>query len=53
MRENVKKLIQKYFDENDSRSKKMNSGTCSDYEHTVLVHQYNLTLKFIKELEKL
>jgi len=48
----IQTLIEELKEENSIRSKKMNN-TKSDYEHTVLVHQYNLTIEFIKRLEKL
>ena len=40
-------------EENNNRSKKMNSGECSEYEHTALVHMYNNTLDIIKRLDKI
>lgn len=48
----VKNLIKKLKKENDDRSIKINATT-DDYSHTVLVHTYNTTLDFIKELERL
>lgn len=50
--EKIKQLIRELREENSIRSEKLNN-TKTDYEHTVLVHQYNLTIDFIKRLEKL
>ena len=47
----IQTLIEVLKQENSVRSEKMN--TASEYGHTVLVHQYNLTLEFIKKLENL
>ena len=47
----IQTLIEELKKENSIRAEKMK--TASEYSHTVLVHQYNLTLEFIKRLEKL
>ena len=39
--------------ENSDRRNAMNSGECSEYAHTVLVHKYVLTTEFIKRLENI
>lgn len=49
----IKALIIELKQENEYRSNAMNSGECSEYAHTVLVHKYNLTLEFIKRLENI
>lgn len=49
---NKTELITQLKKENDKRAEKMYKGV-SDYQHTVLVHEYNLTLEFIKRLEAL
>ena len=48
----VLKLICKLKLENEERNRKMQNDI-SDYQHTVLVHSYNLTLDFIKHLESI
>ena len=48
----IQTLIEELKIENSIRSQKMNE-TKDDYAHTVLIHQYNLTIDFIKRLEKL
>lgn len=53
MKEKIKELITKLKAENEKRTEKMNSGTLSEYSHTVNVHTYNQTIEFIKELEKI
>lgn len=52
MQTKINNLIEKLKKENSIRAEKMNTDI-SEYSHTVLVHQYNLTLEFIKELENL
>ena len=52
MKTEVVNLIHKLRNENELRSKKINSKI-SDYEHTVLVHTYNYTLEIIKQLEEI
>lgn len=47
----IQTLIRELQRENEVRTEKMK--TASEYGHTVLVHQYNLTLNFIKRLENL
>lgn len=53
MEEKIKNLIQKLKDENRDREIKINGGKLSEYAHTVKVHEFNLTLEIIKELEKI
>jgi hypothetical protein len=53
MENKIKALITELKSENQDRSNAMNSGECSEYAHTVLVHKYNLTIEFIKRLENL
>lgn len=53
MKKEIEALIAELKTENKDRSNTINSGKCSEYSHTVLVHQYNLTLDFIKRLENL
>ena len=48
----INNLIDELKRENEVRAQKMNK-TEDQYNHTVLVHQYNLTLDFIKRLERL
>ena len=48
----VLKLICKLKCENEDRSRKM-QNCVSDYQHTVLIHSYNLTLEIIKQLESI
>jgi len=52
MKTKIKELIFELKNENSIRAEKLNN-TKTDYEHTVLVHQYNLTIEFIKKLEQL
>jgi|GEM_PF-5183241 len=52
MENKIKTLISELKQENEIRAKKMNEET-TDYNHTVLVHTYNLTINFINRLEKL
>jgi hypothetical protein len=52
METKIKNLISELKKENSIRAEKLNN-TKTDYEHTVLVHQYNLTINFIKRLEQL
>lgn len=47
----LQSLIRDLKSENEERSKAMQSPNISDYNHTVKVHTYNLTLDFIKRLE--
>lgn len=51
MRRDIEVLIARLKSENGVRNAKMNSGKCTEYNHTVLVHQYNLTIEFINSLE--
>lgn len=53
MKEEIRLLIVELKAGNEFRERKLNSGELSDYAHTVCVHQYNLTIDFIKSLEKL
>lgn len=53
MKDKIKALIIELKKENDRRSVAMNDGMCSEYGHTVLVHEYNNTLDIIKRLELL
>lgn len=53
METKIKTLITALKEENRYRSNVINNGKCSEYTHTVLVHEYNLTLDFIKRLETL
>lgn len=48
----IQTLISELKQENKIRAEKMNKET-TDYNHTVLVHTYNLTIDFINRLEKL
>ena len=52
MKTDLVNLIHKLRNENELRSKKLNSKI-SDYEHTVLVHTYNYTLEIIKQMEEI
>lgn len=47
----IQTLIEELKEENLDRTEKMK--VASEYGHTVLVHQYNLTLDFIRRLENL
>lgn len=47
----IQKLISELKSENDERNKRLSIRPISDRAHTVLVHEYNLTLDFIKRLE--
>lgn len=53
MENKIKALIIELKQENKDRNGAINSGQCSEYAHTVLVHEYNLTIDFINRLEKL
>jgi hypothetical protein len=56
MENKIKALIQELYLENKERSDKMNGKNglkLSQREHSVFVHSYNLTLDFIRKLEKL
>jgi len=53
MEDKIKVLIIELKQENEDRNNAINSGECSEYAHTVLVHKYNLTIDFIKRLETL
>ena len=53
MKTKIVNLITELKTDNNKLSEKINSGTLSEYGHTVAVHSYNLTLDFIKKLEKL
>lgn len=57
MENKIKALIQELYLENKERNDKMNNGVngrkLSEKEHSVFVHEYNLTLDFIRKLEKL
>ena len=48
----IKTLIEELKQENKTRTKNMNE-TDSHYAYSSLLNQYNLTLDFIKRLEKL
>ena len=48
----IQTLIEELKQENRVRAKKINE-TEDNYTHTALVYQYNLTIEFIKRLEKL
>lgn len=52
MKTKINSLIEKLKKDNLIRAEKMNTDT-TQYYHTILFHKYNLTLEFIKELEKL
>lgn len=47
----IQTLIEELKQENLDRTEKMK--TASEYGHSALIHQYNLTLDFIKRLENL
>lgn len=49
----LKNLVRKLKEENQERSKAINSGKLSDYNHTVKVHTYNNTLDIIKQIENI
>jgi len=51
MENKIKVLISELKKENEVRTEKMK--VANEYGHTVLVHTYNLTIDFIKRLEKL
>ena len=51
MKTKLTNLIYELKAENEERSKAMQSPNISDYNHTVKVHTYNLTLDFIKRIE--
>ena len=53
MKDKLNLLVIKLKNENDERTKAMNTGTLSDYNHTVKVHCYNNTLEIIKQLENI
>lgn len=53
MEEKLKDLVRKLKRENDERSRLINSGTLSDYNHTVKVHIYNNTVEIIKQIESI
>lgn len=53
MKLEMQNLVQKLKNENEERSKKMNSGKLSEYSHTVAVHTYNNTLEIIKQIESI
>lgn len=50
MKDKLRAYILKLQAENDARSEELNTEI-SQYRHTVLVHQYNLTLEILKELK--
>lgn len=52
MKLEIQLYIKKLMEENNVRSDKMNKNV-SEYKHTVLVHEYNNTLKIVRELEKI
>lgn len=52
MEKQIKTLIAELKAENSLRTIKMNSNP-SEYEHSVYLHQYNITLDFIKRLENI
>lgn len=49
----LKELVRKLKKENEERSKAMNTGKLSEYNHTVKVHTYNNTLEIIKQIENI
>ena len=51
MEKKILGLISNLREKNKERSERINSGTLSEYNHTVAVHLYNHTLEIIKELE--
>ena len=53
MEKEIKALITKLMAKNNERSVAMNNDKCSEYGHTVLVHEYNNTLDIVKQLEKI
>jgi hypothetical protein len=48
----IQTLIEELKQENIVRAKRINE-TEDNHTHTALVHQYNLTIEFIKRLEEL
>lgn len=53
MKIEMQNLVRKLKNENEERSKKLNSGNISQYSHTVYVHEYNNTLEIIKQIESI
>lgn len=53
MENKLKELLNKMKSTNDEISKRINSGECSEYEHSAKVHIYNNNIGWIKEIEKL
>jgi len=48
----IQTLIEELKQENSIRAREMNK-TDNQYEYSALLNQYNLTIEFIKKLEKL
>lgn len=48
---NIKDLIKELKLENKARNVSMNSDTCTEYGHTILITEYNNTLDIIKRLK--
>lgn len=53
MIDELKELVRKLKKENEERSKAMNTGKLSEYNHTVKAHTYNNTLEIIKQIENI
>jgi hypothetical protein len=53
MKKEIEQLIKDLIQDNSERNEKMKSPNISDYNHTVLVHQYNNTLEIVKKIEKI
>lgn len=51
MENKLKELLNKIKSMNDEISKRINSGECSEYEHTAKVYIYNNNIGWIKEVE--
>ena len=51
MEKSIKKLIEKLRGKNSEINEKLNKGIANAYTHTILVHEYNLNIDFIKALE--
>ena len=49
----MEKLLKELKEENSIRSERLNSGKCSQYEHTSLVNQYNVVVDIIKRIESI
>ena len=53
MKQKLTDLVLKLKKENQERSTTIDSGSLDAYGYTVAIHNYNTTLSFIKQLEKI